>query len=105
MRIAADVMSTDLRHAVHAHVGEVPGHAEVHAAASDDLLDVIRLMVDHHIGAIPIVDDRGQVIGVITDVDALRAIADELDGEDAAVEVLEIPDDGPARAREDPARR
>lgn len=36
--------------------------------------EIIELMLDHKIGAVPVVDGEGQVVGIVSYVDVLRAI-------------------------------
>lgn len=38
-----------------------------------DLLDAVRMLVDRRISGAPVVDDRGNLIGVLTERDFLRA--------------------------------
>jgi CBS domain-containing protein len=38
-----------------------------------DLLDAVRIMVDRRISGAPVVDERGNLIGVLTESDFLRA--------------------------------
>ena len=72
-------------------VGEVLGAELLYARPSDDLLDIVRLMIDHRVGAIPIVDEGGHAIGIVSYVDALRAMADEPDAEEPALEEIDVP--------------
>lgn len=47
---------------------------DVRTCKPDDSLEVAaRLMWDHDIGALPVVDDTGQLIGMVTDRDACMA--------------------------------
>jgi CBS domain-containing protein len=39
------------------------------------LLELARAFADHHIGALPIVDKFGALIGIVSYVDALRLLA------------------------------
>ena len=72
-------------------VGDVLGPELLYARPFDDLLDVVRLMIDHRVGAIPIVDVRGRAIGIVSYVDALRAMADEPDADEPALEEIDVP--------------
>ena len=42
-----------------------------------DMAEVIELMLEHRIGAIPVVDGEGQVVGIVSYVDILRTIVQE----------------------------
>lgn len=42
-----------------------------------ELSEIIDLMLDHRIGAVPVVDGEGQVVGIVSYVDILRKIAAE----------------------------
>jgi CBS domain-containing protein len=46
----------------------------LHVAPDDDVDDAIDLMLEHRIGALPVVDEAdGNVVGIISYVDVLRA--------------------------------
>lgn len=38
------------------------------------IVDVVRLLAEHHIGALPVVNDRNEVVGIITDGDIVARI-------------------------------
>jgi acetoin utilization protein AcuB len=59
------------------------------ASAADDLGAVARLIVDRRIGAVPVVDEGGGVLGIVSYVDVLRRLADEADDDARAIERLE----------------
>jgi len=44
-----------------------------------DARDVIGTMLEQHVGAVPVVDSDGSVVGIISYVDVLRKLAGELD--------------------------
>ena len=45
----------------------------------DDLVEAIDLMIEHRIGAVPVVDDGGtELVGIVSYVDALRAAREAL---------------------------
>jgi len=44
-----------------------------------DIRDVIETMLDQHIGALPVVDGEGDVVGIISYVDVLRAVPKALE--------------------------
>jgi acetoin utilization protein AcuB len=46
----------------------------IQANADDDLLEIAELMVDNKIGAVPIVDERGVLVGIVSYVDILRSL-------------------------------
>ena len=47
---------------------------DIHTCHQTDTLDIAaRLMWDHDIGALPVVDDLGMLIGIVTDRDACMA--------------------------------
>ena len=43
------------------------------------LADAARKMVDNRIGGLPVLDDNGQVVGVLTETDLLRALISQLE--------------------------
>jgi CBS-domain-containing membrane protein len=36
--------------------------------------EIARLLLDHHIGAVPVVDDKGEVVGIVSDGDLLHRV-------------------------------
>lgn len=46
----------------------------IQAMADDDLGEIAGLMVDNRIGAVPIVDERGMLVGIVSYVDVLRTL-------------------------------
>ena len=46
----------------------------IRALPDDELADIAELMVDNRIGAVPIVDERGMLIGIVSYVDVLRSM-------------------------------
>lgn len=54
-------------------------NAVVHQVApGDDLHKAVSLMVRHKVGAVPVVDDAGVAVGVVTRTDVLRALRGQL---------------------------
>lgn len=47
----------------------------VQAMADDDLIVIANLIVDSSVGAIPIVDGRGMLVGIVSYVDILRSLS------------------------------
>lgn len=60
-------------------VSEIMSSDVISVSPSDDLVDAIDLMIEHKIGAIPVVDDRSDdLVGIVSYVDALRAAREAL---------------------------
>ena len=60
-----------------ARVEDVMSDEVVEALPDDELAEVAELMVDNRIGAVPIVDERGALVGIVSYVDLLRAMIAE----------------------------
>ena len=56
-------------------VGEVMTHAPETALEGSTLGEAADRMADRRIGCLPVVDDAGQLVGMFTETDALRALA------------------------------
>jgi CBS domain-containing membrane protein len=69
----------DLRGARGARIVDVMSSNVIEANADDELGAVAQLMIDHHIGAVPIVDGGGALVGIVSYVDILQTIADDGD--------------------------
>ncbi len=48
----------------------------IHVEPETPLREVVRLLIRHKIGCIPVVDSTGEPVGLVTEVDLLRAIYD-----------------------------
>lgn len=57
-----------------AHISDVMNTNVVQALPDDEVGDLAQLMVDQRIGALPIVDERGLLIGIVSYVDLLRSM-------------------------------
>lgn len=64
MRVA-DIMQTDLKV----------------IAATDRVEEAITVLADHHVSGLPVVDDEGRFVGVISNSDILDALAEHTDPE------------------------
>lgn len=60
-------------------VAEVMHSPVVTVAPGVPLAEAARQMVDNRIGGLPVVDDNGRVVGILTETDLLRALIDFLD--------------------------
>ena len=59
-------------------------HSPVVTIAPDQLLEgAARQMIDNRIGGLPVLDANGQIVGILTETDLLRALIDQL-GKEAA---------------------
>lgn len=55
-------------------VSTIMSTAPVAVAADVDLEDVVDVMLEHRVGAVPVVDARAKVIGILSYVDVLRTL-------------------------------
>lgn len=67
------------------HFGEAPVevsevmHSPIVTISPGELLaEAARLMIDNRIGGLPILDANGQLAGILTETDLLRALIDQL---------------------------
>lgn len=59
-------------------VGEIMTHAPLVAGCDTPLAEAAEIMADHRIGCLPVVDDQGRLSGLLSETDALRALATTL---------------------------
>lgn len=59
-------------------VSEVMHSPVVTVAPGGALADAARIMIDNRIGGLPVLADDGQIIGILTETDLLRALVDQL---------------------------
>jgi acetoin utilization protein AcuB len=45
----------------------------------DDVGDAVELMLEHKVGAVPVVDGEGKLSGIVSYMDVLRELAEKLD--------------------------
>jgi len=57
-----------------ARVSDVMTSDVVQAVADDELGTIMELMIEHRVGAVPIVDGQGLLVGIVSYVDVLRAL-------------------------------
>ena len=62
----------------HVDVSEVMHSPVVTVTPGDPLVTAARKMIDNRIGGLPVLDDEGLVVGVLTETDLLRALIDKL---------------------------
>jgi acetoin utilization protein AcuB len=62
-----------------APVSDLMNSDVMHALADDELTSIAELMVDQRIGAVPIVDERGLLVGIVSYVDVLRSLIADRD--------------------------
>ncbi len=63
----------------HVEVAEVMHSPVFTVAPGDPLAEAARQMLDNRIGGLPVVDDDGQIVGILTETDLLRALIDQLE--------------------------
>lgn len=61
----------------------------VTAEPEEELGAVARRIVDRRIGAVPVVDPKGELRGIVSYVDVLRRLADDADADARALELME----------------
>ena len=65
----------------HVDVSEVMHSPVVTVAPGEHLAEAARKMLDHRIGGLPVLDDKNQIVGILTETDLLRALIDQLGSE------------------------
>ena len=50
------------------------GHTIATALPGDTIAAVCRVLVEHRIGALPVLDEKGQIIGMLSERDVVRAL-------------------------------
>ncbi len=67
------------REALDASVSDIMQADIISCSAEDELADVIDQIIDHKIGALPVIDDEsGRLVGIISYIDVLRAVRDDM---------------------------
>jgi CBS domain-containing protein len=67
--------------------------APVTVRPGDPILEAVGQMVDHHIRHLPVVDDRGRLVGILSDRDLRTAIGDPLEAlreESAGLDAMSV---------------
>jgi acetoin utilization protein AcuB len=62
----------------HVEVSEVMHSPVVTVTPGEALAEAARIMIDNRIGGLPVLDDDGQIVGILTETDLLRALVDQL---------------------------
>lgn len=74
---SARKLDEDLEKALGADVGEVMAHEPVTIGADANLESAATLMHDHDVSRLPVVDDDGRLVGLVSRTDILRSIIGE----------------------------
>jgi len=74
----------------HAAVATVMSGSPITAAPDADLAVIARMMVDASIGAIAIVDESGEPVGIVSYVDVLGRMAEDREHAAASLDVMDI---------------
>ena len=62
----------------HVEVSEVMHSPVITVAPGEPLAGAAKQMVDNRIGGLPVLDANGQILGILTETDLLRALIDQL---------------------------
>jgi acetoin utilization protein AcuB len=57
-----------------AHVADVMSGGVLSVHPDGDAADVVDVMLENKVGAVPVVDDEGRIVGIVSYVDVLRAL-------------------------------
>lgn len=60
-------------------VAQVMTHSPYTVTPDAPMQDAARIMLDHKVGALPVVDERGTVVGIITESDIFRMLVEQWD--------------------------
>ena len=55
------------------------GHGVVTVAADQTVTAIVKVLTQHRIGAVPVVNEQGQIIGIISERDIIRGMAQHAD--------------------------
>jgi CBS domain-containing protein len=55
------------------------GHEVVTVAPNQTVTAIVKVLTQHRIGAVPVVDEQGQIIGIISERDIIRGMAQHAD--------------------------
>lgn len=77
-----DVVVGEIQRGLDVRVVDVMSSDVLSVNADEDAQEIVDLMIDHKIGAVPIVDDGGELVGIVSYLDLLRAMT--LDSDEAA---------------------
>ena len=54
------------------NAGEVMSHNPITVSAEAGLAEAVRLMLDHHVSGLPVIDGKGGLVGILSEGDLLR---------------------------------
>lgn len=78
------IRASSLQRDANISVGDVMSNDVYYVYEHSSAAEALALMMDHKIGAVPVVDPEQHVIGIVTTMDALRIAYDALGGDIAS---------------------
>ena len=72
--LAGDTVSDLLQQSLDASVSTLMTGDVLSVEIEDDVADVVELMLEHKIGAVPVVDGDGGLVGIVSYMDVLRSL-------------------------------
>ncbi|MGF1713917.1 CBS domain-containing protein [Photobacterium chitinilyticum] len=63
------------------HIGDVMIRDIVHVRTYDTLTKAVRTLLDYHVGAAPVLDKTGDLVGILSAVDLLKAFQNTLESQ------------------------
>ncbi len=71
-------------HEAPVEIGEIMTRDVLTITADAHIQDAARLMMEKHISGLPVIDDRREVVGVVTETDIFKIFVGLMEAEDAA---------------------
>ena len=59
-------------------VSEVMHSPVITISPGERLSEAVKQMIDNRIGGLPVLDNNGQIVGILTETDLLRVLIDQL---------------------------
>jgi CBS domain-containing protein len=74
MKYEFDEIAEDMNRAASVHISEIMTKKVITTKEEDDISDAAQLMDTHSVNRLPVVDDEGKLIGIVTRGDIISAL-------------------------------